>query len=178
MKLTDQHRATVIAALESQELEYAKHPSAWQDLLDVREALACLRVPDVVGRLISDVGGTIESAGRAPDGSGFATMSMPLPKTHWIFQAPPPPDNYEAPPMPWVAERSGFTGPVPIGEKMDQVRAAARYAIRSATMQGREMDFDPDALIQNLIIGLFGYFTPNGLSGDDWANPPHLRKKA
>ena len=40
-------------------------------------------------------------------------------------------------------------------------------------MCGKEDDFDPDALVQNMITGLLGYHTPSGLSemGDDWANP-------
>ncbi len=31
-----------------------------------------------------------------------------------------------------------------------------------ATMKGKEQDFDPDALIQNLIVGMLGYHTPTG----------------
>jgi hypothetical protein len=45
---------------------------------------------------------------------------------------------------------------------------SARYAIRAATMRGEETDFDPDALIQNLIVGMLGYNTPNGLSNEDF----------
>jgi hypothetical protein len=48
---------------------------------------------------------------------------------------------------------------------------AGKYAVRSATMNGAEMDFDPDALCQNLVVGMLGYFTEDGLSGDAWANP-------
>jgi hypothetical protein len=52
------------------------------------------------------------------------------------------------------------------------IRAAGEYAVRSATMKGKEMDFDPDALIQNLVVGFLGYFTDDGLDHDDpWANP-------
>ncbi len=52
------------------------------------------------------------------------------------------------------------------------VRQAAKHAVRAATMNGKETDFDPDALVQNMIVGLLGYFTPDGLDGsDDWANP-------
>lgn len=46
-----------------------------------------------------------------------------------------------------------------------QVRAAARYAVRAATARGAEMDFDPDALLQDLIVGLFGYHTEDGRYG-------------
>jgi hypothetical protein len=38
-------------------------------------------------------------------------------------------------------------------------------------MHGQEMDFDPDALCQNLVVGLLGYHTPDGLTSDTWANP-------
>jgi hypothetical protein len=53
----------------------------------------------------------------------------------------------------------------------DKVREAAKYAVRGATMHGAEMDFDPDALVQNLLVGMFGYHTEDGLSGESWGNP-------
>ena len=53
----------------------------------------------------------------------------------------------------------------------DRVRAAGKYAVRCATMNGKEMDFDPDALLQNLVTGFLGYHTENGLSDDEDANP-------
>jgi hypothetical protein len=53
----------------------------------------------------------------------------------------------------------------------NMLKEAGRYAIRTATMNGKEMDFDPDALVQNLVTGMLGYNTPDGLSEDDWANP-------
>lgn len=53
----------------------------------------------------------------------------------------------------------------------DAVRAAGKYAYRCATMNGKEPDLDPDALLQNLIVGLFGYHTEDGLSQDNWSNP-------
>jgi hypothetical protein len=42
------------------------------------------------------------------------------------------------------------------------VRAAARFAVRAATSNGAINDFDPDALVQNMIVGLLGYYTPDG----------------
>jgi hypothetical protein len=39
----------------------------------------------------------------------------------------------------------------------DLIRAAGKYAVRCATMNGKEMDFDPDALLQNLVVGFLGY---------------------
>ena len=41
-------------------------------------------------------------------------------------------------------------------------------------MNGKEMDFDPGALLQNLVVGMLGYWTENGLSSDEWANPKEL----
>ena len=51
------------------------------------------------------------------------------------------------------------------------IREAARYAVKGATMNGEAMDFDPDAMVQNFIVGMLGYHTPDALSDDEWANP-------
>ena len=89
---------------------------------------------------------------RLPDGSGAFVMSWPLPKDHWLYA-----DHDNEPPMPMR---------VGVGPERDalaaQVRAAARYAVRGATMNGKAMDFDPDALVQNMVVGLLGYWTPDG----------------
>jgi len=137
--------------------------------------------PSVVQRLADDVGGTIQECALLPDGSGFATMSMPLPAGHWSTVKT---EHYEPPPMnlrigaghisivqqipgePFIARRFSRQ------EFADIIRAAGRYAYRSATMQGSEPDLDPDALLQNLVVAFLGYWTENGLSGDEWANPP------
>jgi hypothetical protein len=58
-----------------------------------------------------------------------------------------------------------------------KIREAGRYAVRSATMNGKDMDFDPDALVQNLVVGMLGYWTNDGLSSDDWANPSDQQRK-
>jgi hypothetical protein len=110
------------------------------------------------------VDGKIDSAGILPDGSGFATMSMPLPKDHWSLLDD---GEFEPPPMSF-----------PMGTDnpdrrlwVERIRAAAKYAYRASTLNGKEPDLDPDALIQNLIVGMLGYWTPDGLSNDTWANP-------
>lgn len=112
--------------------------------------------------LATAVGGRIEEVGALPDGSGFATMSMPLPQNHWLT-AP----GYNVPPM---GMRMG-TDDALRGVMTEKIRAAARYAVRGATMNGKENDFDPDALVQNMVVGLLGYHTPDGLSSDEWENP-------
>lgn len=117
--------------------------------------------PKDVRKLIEDAGGTVEEMQGLPDGSGFATASFPLPKDHWIY------GSSERPPMPF---RMGTDDP----RRMDfaeKLREAGRYAIKAATMNGKDTDFDPDALILNLIVGAIGYWTPDGLSGEDWSNP-------
>ena len=89
-------------------------------------------------------------------------MSMPLPTGHWLTA-----QGYDVPPMPM---RMGTSDP---GRaiKADQIRAAAKYAIRASTNNGQEIDFDPDAMVQNFVVGLLGYWTPDGLSSDPSANP-------
>jgi hypothetical protein len=119
-----------------------------------------------VQQLADMVGGKIESAGVAPDGSGFATMSMPLPKDHWIY-AKDAKGWSLPPPMPF---RMSANDPMR-REWSAKVREAAKYAVRGATMGGTSMDFDPDALLQNLIVGMFGYHTEDGLSSDECENP-------
>lgn len=41
----------------------------------------------------------------------------------------------------------------------DRVVAAIRYAVRGATMCGKETDFDPDALVQNAVYALCGPYS-------------------
>lgn len=52
----------------------------------------------------------------------------------------------------------------------EAVRAAAKYAIRASTMNGAIIDFDPDAMVQNMAVGLLGYNTPTGLASDATEN--------
>ena len=60
------------------------------------------------------------------------------------------------------------------GSVAEGVRAAARYAIKASTANGREADFDPDAMVQNFVVGLLGYWTEDGTSGESWGNPSPL----
>lgn len=92
---------------------------------------------------------------RLPDGSGCFVASFPLRKSHWIYA-----EGDNDPPMPM---RIGV-GPERAALEA-QIRSAAKYAIRAATMKGTEMDFDPDAMVQNMIIGLLGYCTHDGSHG-------------
>ena len=53
---------------------------------------------ELVKQLAADLGGEITDMQRLPDGSGFATMSLPLPKDHWLTANP---DDFNVPPMPF-----------------------------------------------------------------------------
>ncbi len=109
-------------------------------------------------------------------------MSFPLPKTHWIYDG----DRHESygvfnvPPMPFrMGTRDHIAIQITATDKAvltkeefsEQIRKAGKYAVRCATMNGKDMDFDPDALLQNLMVGMLGYWTETGLSDDEWANP-------
>lgn len=124
-----------------------------------------MTTPKDVSDLITNAGGTIESMQVFSDGHGVATASFPLPKEHWLYADD---GSFDAPPMPM---RMGTDDPRR-QQFNDMVKVAARYAVRAATMKGKEDDFDPDALVRNMVVGMLGYHTPDGLSGlDDWANP-------
>ena len=131
--------------------------------------------PELIKQLANHAGGTIDECALLPDGSGFATMSMPLPKDHWLFAES---GDYDAPPMSlrdvWLHGEEAQTLRSTLADK---IRAGAKYAIRASTMNGKAIDFGPDAMVQNMIVGLLGYWTHDGLSTDAWANPAHLREK-
>ena len=87
-----------------------------------------------------------------PDGSAFFTASLSLPKEHWLYAK----GSAE-----WDSERDCSPDlPLPIltHEKRREVIAAIRYAIRAATMNGEVLDFDPDALVQNAVVALCGFY--------------------
>jgi hypothetical protein len=83
-----------------------------------------------------------------PDGSAFGVMSFPLPKDHWLYAA------YEY--QEGKDEPLELPNPILTHANRESVVAAIRYAIRGATMRGQEMDFDPDALVQNAVYALCG----------------------
>lgn len=115
-----------------------------------------------VQQIADALGGKIEEAARLPDGSGMAIVSFPLPADHWLLK-----DGFNNPPMPF---RMGSDDPR--RECFErQIGAAAEYAIRASTMNGKDSDFDPDAMRRNFITAMLGYWTADGLSNDAWANP-------
>lgn len=105
-----------------------------------------------------------------PDGSGFATGNFPLPKEHWSTINP---HEFNIPPMSF---RMGTKNPD--RKKWEtMLREAGKYAFRAATLNGKDLDLDPDALIQNLIVGFLGFHTDDGLSSDEWQNPVNIPKE-
>lgn len=88
-----------------------------------------------------------------------------LPKDHWIYQKGP--DGFDLPPPMVFRMASGYSRQ----QAAQKIWEAAKYAVRGATMHGTAMDFDPDALCQNLVVGMLGYHTEDGLTDDAWANP-------
>jgi hypothetical protein len=83
-----------------------------------------------------------------PNGSAFGVMSYPLPKDHWLYAE----REY----------RNGEVEPIELGnpiltrELADHVRSAIKYAIRASTNCGKDMDFDPDAMVMNAVYALCG----------------------
>lgn len=131
------------------------------------------QTPKTIQDLADGVGGKVAFCAELPDGSGAAVMSMPLPKDHWIYERHA---SGNIPPMPLrvgAEENITIEGFPPLTRRdlENMLRSAGQYAIRCATMNGRETDFDPDALIQQLIVGMLGYHTPTGFSRDPEANP-------
>ena len=88
----------------------------------------------------------IESIANFPEGHIAMVVSFPLPKNHWIFQ------EHKEPPAPLDM--------VSIEERMlleSKFKDVIKYAVR-ATIGSKDMDFDPDAMIQNFMVGMFGYY--------------------
>lgn len=145
--------------------ERAKSSGSWPigtNLLNAEEARALFehalheaKPLHPIEQLAKDCGGTLSGLTALPDGTGSATLSLPLPADHWLTKP-----GYDEPPMGF---RKGTDDPER-AEWAEKIRAAGRYAMRGATMNGTEDDIDPDALVQNLIVGMLGYFTPDGLS--------------
>ena len=110
-----------------------------------------------VRRMIAEAGGKVDwESGPLPDGSGCMTASFPLPKDHWLTA-----DGDNEPPMPL---RTGTVNAADRANLKAAIQAAARYAIRASTNNGKVIDFDPDAMVQNFVIGLLGYYTHDGSS--------------
>lgn len=128
---------------------------------------------DEVAALIRAAGGQVDEAALLPDGSGCMVGSFPLPADHWLTR---PGENTPPGTMDDAPEDLKR-------ELWDLVLPAAQHALRAATDNGRIIDLDPDALIQNLKLGLFGYrrdafVTEQGRAcGGDWGQEPTLEPR-
>jgi hypothetical protein len=121
------------------------------------QTIICFTKPDCLVR----EGESRPASLSLPDGSAFGSTGRPLPKDHWLFQRA---RNGEipAPPMPI---RMG-TGPARDAMEVG-IADAVRWAFKIVTRNGQDMGTDPDALVRNVILGLLGYETPDGLSRGD-----------
>jgi hypothetical protein len=114
--------------------------------------------------VVESAGGKLEeSVGPLPDGTGAATASFPLPEGHW-YKA----KGHNVPPMPF---RCGEDDVALREELEESCREAARFAVRASTMNGTARSTDPDALVQNFVVGMLGYHTSDGLSSESFQNP-------
>lgn len=112
------------------------------------------KVEEVTG-MLEGSGGVVDagSALQLPDGSGCLTASFPLPKDHWLYE------STGEPPALWRVGEGALRS-----LWAEQITLAARYAVKASTMSGLDDDYDPDALVQNMIVGLLGYWTHDGRS--------------
>lgn len=88
-----------------------------------------------------------------PEWANSQVLNLPLPTDHWLTQV-----GYEETPAPFLM---GTNNPKH-QEWVDKIWAAGKYAVRGVTLNGESMDFDPDALVQNFVVGMIGYRTPDG----------------
>jgi hypothetical protein len=80
----------------------------------------------------------------------FATASFPLPSSHWIYQRDP--DGFHPAQPPPLFNESARLQP----KLRQQLLEAMRWAVQVSTNCGRDTDFDPDALVMNLLTACFG----------------------
>jgi hypothetical protein len=74
---------------------------------------------------------------------GFATASFPLPADHWVYQEPVEP------------QAIGGLSREMLHELRGKVREALKYTIQACTSQGKDEDFDPDAMLLTMENVLF-----------------------
>jgi hypothetical protein len=97
-----------------------------------------------------------------PDGSAFAIMSTPLSEDHWIFKLTD--DGFT--PLPEFGLLMGTENPAR-AEMARLITDAVRYGVKCATNNGRDKDFDPDAIVLQSVVGLLGYHTADGRAQED-----------
>ncbi len=84
------------------------------------------------------------------DGSGFMLANLPLPKDHWIYEKREYKEHVEGT-LGYLVTQETYQ------DLKQKVQTAVKLAIQGATMSGKDMDFDPDALVQNAVVELLGH---------------------
>lgn len=95
-------------------------------------------------------------------GYGQETTRTDLSRLHWLYAVAEDGSNLP-PPMGLRCGLSNANDRRYRDVLARHVANAVRYGLKSATLNGRLRDFDPDALVENTIIGLFGHPTDDGL---------------
>lgn len=77
----------------------------------------------------------------------FSTAELPLPEDHWLYK-----EEENIPPQ----SLKCMVTPHNYKDLKAKICKVMQYALRTATMNGTAT-LDPDALVQNAVIGLIGY---------------------
>lgn len=118
------------------------------------------QVPDMISELADGIGGTVREVGIHPGGgSGFAVLSLELPKDHWLYTTT---EDGFTPPAPWPLLYPGHT--LAREYLSRELQPGVQYGIKTVTYNGREDDFDPDAMVNQILNGIFGVHTSTGRS--------------
>jgi hypothetical protein len=89
--------------------------------------------------------------------SDLPLIPPPLPATHWIFRAGAEPFSaFRGVTKIVLIKEDGSSHEVDIEDLRINLEAAARYAVKTATIYGTEMDIDPDLFVQNFLNIVFG----------------------
>lgn len=120
---------------------------------------------------LNDPNRLVDGVVTLPDNRGYHVLAKPVPSGHWLTYAV---SEKLVPPMPF---RLGLYAADDRRVLADAIKQAGRYAIVRTLAEGNNpveqtsMEFDPDTLLDYLVVGLLGYATDTGLSADDRINP-------
>jgi hypothetical protein len=90
---------------------------------------------------------------KLPDGSACFVGNMPLPKTHWIYK---PSEELEQACVPVIPTTDTVVQEAFREQLRKEVSKAVKRSLNICTHQGTDMDFDPDAVVQTLLVELLG----------------------
>jgi hypothetical protein len=88
---------------------------------------------------------------RLPDGSAFFTQDTPLPEDHWLFAVDFPAANRSE-----LLDRTNLGGVTDRDVAREKIKLAVRWAYRASSNNGKNLDIDPDSLVQNVLLALTG----------------------